>query len=59
MAEIYKMDLLEHKSVTNVIVLRTVLDQVKERSLPLYHRLRAACAEPDKHFYVFSNEYHR
>lgn len=53
------MDLLEHKSVTNIIVLRTVLDQVKERSLPLYHRLRAACAEPDKHFYVFSNEYHR
>lgn len=53
------MDLLEHKSVKNVIVLRTVLDQVKEKSLPLYHRLRALCSESGKNFYVFSNEYHK
>ena len=52
------MDLFESEGVVqNVIVLQTVLEEVKNRSLPLYHRLIALTKNEDKHFYVFFNEF--
>lgn len=51
------MDVLEHATITDVIVLQTVLDEVRARSLPLYNRLRALVASEEKRFYVFHNEF--
>jgi exosome complex exonuclease DIS3/RRP44 len=52
------MDLFEvETSFKDVIVLQTVLEEVKNRSLPLYHRLVSLTKNEDKRFYVFFNEF--
>ena len=53
------MDLLEHKAIKNVVILSVVLEEVKHRSTAIYKRIRAVISNPDKQFYVFSNEYFR
>ncbi|XP_058120010.1 exosome complex exonuclease RRP44 [Anopheles ziemanni] len=56
---LYQMDLLEESAVRNVIILNTVLDEVKHRSALVYKRLRAVLASPGKKFYTFVNEHHK
>lgn len=52
------MDLFETETgFRDVIVLQTVLEEVKNRSLPLYHRLIALTKNEGKRFYVFFNEF--
>lgn len=52
------MDVFEQTSVFyDVIVLQTVLEELRNRSLPLYNRLVALTKSEDKHFYVFFNEF--
>lgn len=52
------MDLFELETAFHdVIVLQTVLEEVKNRSLPLYHRLISLTKNEDKHFYVFFNDF--
>ncbi|KAF2733192.1 RNB-domain-containing protein [Polyplosphaeria fusca] len=52
------MDLFELESAFHdVVVLQTVLEEVKNRSLPLYHRLIALTKNEGKRFYVFFNEF--
>ncbi|QIX01936.1 hypothetical protein AMS68_007453 [Peltaster fructicola] len=52
------MDLFESEGVfQDVIVLQTVLEEVKNRSLPLYHRLIALTKNEGKRFYVFFNDF--
>lgn len=52
------MDLFELESAfKDVIILQTVLEEVKNRSLPLYHRLVALTKNEDKRCYVFFNEF--
>lgn len=51
------MDLLEHPDFVDVIVLQTVVDEVRHRSLPLYNRLKALVADPDRRFFVFYNDF--
>lgn len=52
------MDLCEVETAFHdVIVLQTVLEEVKNRSLPLYHRLIALTKNEGKRFYVFFNEF--
>ena len=52
------MDVIEHKSAFyDVIVLQTVLDELKNQSLPLYNRVVALSKSDDKRFYVFHNEF--
>ena len=41
----------------NVVVLSTVLDEVRHRSRPIYARLRALVDRPDKRSVVFVNEH--
>ncbi|KAI9710981.1 MAG: exosome catalytic subunit dis3 [Bogoriella megaspora] len=54
------MDLFElENEFRDVVVLQTVLEEVKNRSLPLYHRLISLSKNTDKRFYVFFNDYHR
>lgn len=52
------MDLFEiDTAFHDVIVLQTVLEEVKNRSLPLYHRLISLTKNESKRFYVFFNEF--
>jgi exosome complex exonuclease DIS3/RRP44 len=52
------MDLFEVETAFHdVIVLQTVLEEVKNRSLPLYHRLIGLTKNEGKRFYVFFNEF--
>lgn len=52
------MDLFEIEGAfQDVIVLQTVLEEVKNRSLPLYHRLIALTKNEDKRFFVFFNDF--
>lgn len=54
---LHQMDLLNKPNFRNVIVLQTVLNEVKNQSPQLYSDLRELCADPEKQFYVFSNEF--
>jgi exosome complex exonuclease DIS3/RRP44 len=52
------MDLFEQSgSFYDVIVLQTVLEELKNRSLPLYNRIMALTRSEEKRFYVFFNEF--
>ena len=52
------MDLFEQKSAFyDVITLQTVLEELRNRSLPLYNRLISLTKSEDKHFYVFFNDF--
>lgn len=52
------MDLFEQKSgFADVVILQTVLEELRNRSFPLYNRLIGLTKSEDKHFYVFFNEF--
>lgn len=52
------MDLFEQTSgFYDVIILQTVLEELRNRSLPLYNRLIGLTKSEDKHFYVFFNDF--
>ena len=52
------MDLMESGLFTApIILLQTVLDEVRHRSLPLYTRLKALMKADDKQIWVFYNEF--
>jgi exosome complex exonuclease DIS3/RRP44 len=53
------LDLFEQTSAFyDVIILQTVLEELKNRSLPLYNRLMALTKSEEKRFYVFFNDFH-
>merc|ERR1712223_348562 len=43
----------------NIIVLQTVLEEVRHRSSPIYKRLRDILSDPSRNFFVFINEHHK
>src|SRR5271156_2122678 len=51
------MDIIETSSFTAIIILQTVLDELRNRSLPLYNRLRAMTSTESKRIYIFHNEF--
>ncbi|KAJ7226076.1 hypothetical protein GGX14DRAFT_642735 [Mycena pura] len=53
-----QMDLIESALFkAPIIVLQTVMEEVRHRSLPLYNRLKALVRMDDKRVWVFYNEY--
>ncbi|KAK8940904.1 hypothetical protein KSP39_PZI010538 [Platanthera zijinensis] len=56
---LHQIDLLENPAINNVIVLSVVLDEVRNRNMSVYNRMKALCTDAMKNFYVFSNEHHR
>ncbi|KIK77030.1 hypothetical protein PAXRUDRAFT_835134 [Paxillus rubicundulus Ve08.2h10] len=53
-----QMDLMESTSFSvPIIVLQTVMDEVRHRSLPLYNRLKALLKADDKKAWIFYNEF--
>ena len=55
----HQIDVVEHHAFECVILLQTVLDEIRRRSLPVYNRLRALAADDSRKFHVFCNEHHR
>ena len=52
------MDLFEEPShFRDIIILQTVLEELKNRSLPLYNRLMSLTQSEEKRFYLFFNEF--
>ncbi|TFK73064.1 RNB-domain-containing protein, partial [Pluteus cervinus] len=53
-----QMDLFEHdKFNPPIILLQTVLEEVRHRSLPLHNRLKALTNADGKHVWIFYNEF--
>uniref|UniRef100_A0A674DFY4 Protein DIS3 homolog n=1 Tax=Salmo trutta TaxID=8032 RepID=A0A674DFY4_SALTR len=54
-----QIDILEDPLIKNVIILQTVLQEVRHRSAPIYKRLKDILHDKEKHVYTFTNEHHR
>ena len=54
-----QIDLVESEGLNNVIILSTVINEVKHRSSPVYKRLRDIIADKKRNFYVFINEHRK
>jgi len=53
-----QMDLMESSLFTPpIVLLQTVIEEVRHRSLPLYNRLKAIIKTEEKRVWVFYNEY--
>ncbi len=54
-----EIDVLEDREgLSNVIILQTVLEEVRHRSMPIFKRLKDIVADKTRKFYVFINEHH-
>ncbi|KAJ6809856.1 exosome complex exonuclease RRP44-like protein A [Iris pallida] len=51
-----QIDLLENPAIDNVVVLSVVLDEVRNKNLAVFNRLKALCTNTGRNFYVFANE---
>lgn len=56
---VLQIDLIENPAIDDVVVLSIVLEEVKNRNLSVYNRLRALCSNSLRKFFVFSNEHHK
>ncbi|GFV45059.1 exosome complex exonuclease RRP44 [Trichonephila clavipes] len=56
---IHQIDVLGETAFKNVIILQTVLEELRHRHSPAYNRLREIISNADRHFYTFTNEHHR
>uniref|UniRef100_A0A3Q2Z4C4 Protein DIS3 homolog n=1 Tax=Hippocampus comes TaxID=109280 RepID=A0A3Q2Z4C4_HIPCM len=56
---LHQIDVLEDPVICNVVILQTVLQEVRHRSAPVYKRLKDLIHEEERHFYTFTNEHHR
>ncbi|KAJ4963256.1 hypothetical protein NE237_023195 [Protea cynaroides] len=54
-----QIDLLENPAIDDVVVLSVVLEEVKNKNLSVYNRMRALCSNSLRKFFVFSNEHHK
>ncbi|KAJ3297254.1 exosome catalytic subunit dis3 [Borealophlyctis nickersoniae] len=55
----HQIDVIEHTAFLDVIVLQTVLEELRHRSNAVYNRVRQLIEERTRRFYVFCNEHHR
>lgn len=55
----HQIDLIEHEAFKDIIILQTVLQELRHRSMQIYSRVRALIADSTRRFWVFSNEFHR
>lgn len=56
---LHQIDLLENPAIDDVVVLSIVLEEVKNKNIGIYNRLRALCSNSSRNFFVFSNQHHR
>ena len=56
---LHQIDLLERPALCDVVILQTVLEEVRHNKISVHKRLRALIADERRRFHVFSNEFHR
>lgn len=60
---LHQLDILDHEWFKHVILLQTVLEEVKHINIGLYERLKLKTQERSfhhgYHYYIFYNEYHK
>ncbi|XP_033213387.1 exosome complex exonuclease RRP44 isoform X2 [Belonocnema kinseyi] len=54
-----QINVLEEDTLCNVIILQTVLEEVKHRSSNVHTKLKEIISDPSRNFYVFVNEHHK
>ncbi|XP_031850176.2 exosome complex exonuclease RRP44-like protein Dis3 [Nomia melanderi] len=54
-----QIDILEEEVICNVIILQTVLEEVKHKSSTVYKKLKNIIGDTHRKFYVFVNEHHK
>ncbi|KAH8278565.1 hypothetical protein KR018_005241 [Drosophila ironensis] len=54
-----QIDVLEEDALCNVIVLSTVLQEVRHKSSAIFKRFNELLHDRTRHFYVFVNEHHK
>ncbi|XP_017887386.1 exosome complex exonuclease RRP44-like, partial [Ceratina calcarata] len=54
-----QIDILEESIICNVIILQTVLEEVKHKSSTVYKKLKDIISNTQRKFYVFVNEHHK
>lgn len=54
-----QIDLLENPAIDDVVLLSVVLDEVKNKNLAVFNRIKALCSNKARRFFVFTNEHHR
>ncbi|ONL93262.1 Exosome complex exonuclease RRP44 homolog A [Zea mays] len=55
---LHQIDLLENPAIEDVVLLSVVLDEVKNKNLSVFNRIKALCINKARRFYVFANEQH-
>ncbi|KAJ2073664.1 exosome catalytic subunit dis3 [Coemansia sp. S155-1] len=58
-AFVNQIDILERPIINDVVVLSTVLDELRGLSMVVYNRVRAIVRDHERRWFVFSNEHHR
>ncbi|KAJ6635843.1 Exosome complex exonuclease RRP44 [Pseudolycoriella hygida] len=53
------IDVFEEDVLTDIVVLYTVLDEVKHKSSSVYKKFREVIADKSRNIYIFVNEHHR
>lgn len=56
---LHQFDVLGEAVFTNVIILQTVLQELRHRHSPAYNKVREVLGNADRHFYTFVNEHHK
>ncbi|CAK1598616.1 unnamed protein product [Parnassius mnemosyne] len=56
---LHQIDVLEEDALTNVIILQTVLEEVKHQNTAIYQRLLEIIGKKTRKFYSFVNEHHK
>lgn len=54
-----QIDILEEKVMNDVIILQTVLEEVKHKSSNVFKKLNDILVNPDRRFFLFNNEHHQ
>ncbi|KAI9478991.1 exosome catalytic subunit dis3 [Coemansia sp. RSA 989] len=58
-AFVNQIDIFERPIINDVVVLSTVLDELRGLSIAVYNRVRAIIRVKERRWFVFSNEHHR
>ncbi|XP_025988925.2 exosome complex exonuclease RRP44 [Solenopsis invicta] len=54
-----QIDILEEDTITNVIILQTVLEEIRHKSSTVYKKLKEIIGSAKRQFFIFVNEHHR
>lgn len=54
-----QIHVLEEDVLCDVVLLQTVLDEVKHKSALVYKKLKAILEDRERNFYIFVNEHHK